>query len=455
MRAAVAWCRQRSAQGSGRAGCRTAAQCAEATIGARLLGTDPAGSSPVSVQPAAPTSPRRGKRTGFHRVRDAIYRFRAKFKVQKKSAASAYTQTDSQPLYQIQANTLVLATKRVVLSAQQSSSAQPELKQDVIDSLTAENAQLRRSLALLQAQLEQSARSEAAAQVLISDDGTCITYREADLLGKGRFPVYECTVDGKEGFALKVSQGVLDGAEKRLLAELPGWKHPNIITTVCTWVRGDRNYQVMQKAETTLAAMLAQGQLSLEDGLRTVSDIARGVEYIHKQGHVHRDMKPGNVLIHGDTAKLCDMDSARPVGTVETMVFGTWRYVPPEAAIKIMDTDQMRQRIPAGTVFTAQPPRDVYALGVIASEVLTGAAPNRLQGSIWDAIPQHVAGKLAARPNPEEEAHGVFYLMLAAGGLKPAVDPFAPKARMLQKCLERDPSTRPTAAELAEALSAP
>eukprot|EP01062_Namystynia_karyoxenos_P054600 TRINITY_DN45049_c0_g1_i1.p1 TRINITY_DN45049_c0_g1~~TRINITY_DN45049_c0_g1_i1.p1 ORF type:complete len:260 (+),score=43.85 TRINITY_DN45049_c0_g1_i1:134-913(+) len=240
-----------------------------------------------------------------------------------------------------------------------------------------------------------------------------------------------------------------------VLAELPRWKHQNLITTVCIWAKEEMTYQVMHKAGDTLAAVLSRGRLSFEVGQRAVRGIAQGVEHIHQKGYVHRDLKPSNVVFAGETAVICDLDSARPVGTVEDTVFGTWSYVAPETALKILDNDRMRKLVPAGTVFTAQPPRDVYAIGVIACQALHGEMPNNLQGSLSDALPKPVAAQVAAHANPDQAAHEVFYVLLATGRLRATVDPTAPMAAMLQKCLERDASARPTAAVVVEALSAP
>eukprot|EP01062_Namystynia_karyoxenos_P064930 TRINITY_DN5807_c2_g3_i2.p1 TRINITY_DN5807_c2_g3~~TRINITY_DN5807_c2_g3_i2.p1 ORF type:complete len:303 (+),score=96.72 TRINITY_DN5807_c2_g3_i2:78-911(+) len=88
-------------------------------------------------------------------------------KFSKMSVASDSTQTEPsrlRPQLQTQEHSIMLATKRTVLSAQQSSCSQPELKQVVIDSKTQANIQLQHDLAALQAQLQQLGRNEAAAR---------------------------------------------------------------------------------------------------------------------------------------------------------------------------------------------------------------------------------------------------------------------------------------------------
>eukprot|EP01062_Namystynia_karyoxenos_P064926 TRINITY_DN5807_c2_g2_i3.p1 TRINITY_DN5807_c2_g2~~TRINITY_DN5807_c2_g2_i3.p1 ORF type:complete len:448 (+),score=74.82 TRINITY_DN5807_c2_g2_i3:77-1345(+) len=159
---------QRSARASCRAGRRGEAQCGGAAdadaVNTCLLGTV-TGQGQGAAQPASPKSPRRGRGTVLHGLRDALSRLLAKFS--KKPVTSDSTQTESsedQPQLLIQEHSLMLATKRTFLSAQQSSCSQPELKQGVIDCKALQIAQLQSELAALQAQLELSARNEAAAR---------------------------------------------------------------------------------------------------------------------------------------------------------------------------------------------------------------------------------------------------------------------------------------------------
>eukprot|EP01062_Namystynia_karyoxenos_P024333 TRINITY_DN19474_c0_g1_i1.p1 TRINITY_DN19474_c0_g1~~TRINITY_DN19474_c0_g1_i1.p1 ORF type:complete len:566 (+),score=142.55 TRINITY_DN19474_c0_g1_i1:116-1699(+) len=283
-------------------------------------------------------------------------------------------------------------------------------------------------------------------------DGEQVTYDERLPVGHGSYgKVYPCTIGGDSRVLKKGPRGPDTCIE--VLQEICRWEHDGVVRTYGFASVGDTIVQVMEKGDRDLNVLLAEGVPSEMVARRIISNLANGLDYMHKKKFVHRDVKSSNVLLAGETAKLCDVESARPVGTVETSVFGSWNYVPPEVAMKVLDIPQRRHLIPAGTVFTAQPPRDTYALGVIACLLLTGQMPKSLRGTVFDAVPPHMAGKLAALPNPELAAHDVFYLMLATGALRPSLDPAAPMWGMLLRCIDRDASARPTAAEVAAAFS--
>lgn len=173
--------------------------------------------------------------------------------------------------------------------------------------------------------------------------------------------------------ALKVMDPALTGetsALRRFLREartLAGLSHPNV---VCLFEAGESPhgpYLVMEiLSGETLAARIARARtLPPPEARRIVRDLAAGLAAIHARGVVHRDVKPANVLlVPGRGAVLADFGLARggPAATAVTLpgvVFGTPEYMSPEQA-RGDPTD-------AAT--------DVYALGIVWYEMLSGAPP--------------------------------------------------------------------------------
>ncbi len=153
-------------------------------------------------------------------------------------------------------------------------------------------------------------------------------------------------------------------SEMRTLARLD---HPSLVTVFDAGSdpRTDRPYLVMQLVEgTTLADKLQHGPI---DGRRTASygaALAEALAYVHSQGFVHRDVKPANVLISfDDHVHLADFGIARLVDAAHVTatgdVLGTPAYFAPEQVAGE----------PVG------PPADVYALGLVLLECLTGSRP--------------------------------------------------------------------------------
>lgn len=99
------------------------------------------------------------------------------------------------------------------------------------------------------------------------------------------------------------------------------------------------------------------GRLPTADCLRLAIDVASGLGQLHRQGLVHRDVKPGNIIYVNGRAKLADIGLVTTEGEGRTFV-GTEGYVPPEGP---------------GT-----PAADLYALGVVLYEASTGLPPERL-----------------------------------------------------------------------------
>jgi eukaryotic-like serine/threonine-protein kinase len=156
-------------------------------------------------------------------------------------------------------------------------------------------------------------------------------------------------------------------AEARYAASL---SHPGI-TSVFTY--GENSplggpYLVMElvNGEPLSAILERVGRLSAYNTMDVVAQAARALDTAHQAGIVHRDIKPGNLLIMGDgTTKITDFGIAKarewgdPQLTATGIVMGTAMYVSPEQA--------------TGAVVTGS--SDVYSLGVVAYECLAGEPP--------------------------------------------------------------------------------
>jgi eukaryotic-like serine/threonine-protein kinase len=143
-------------------------------------------------------------------------------------------------------------------------------------------------------------------------------------------------------------------------------QHPNIIRIRSVAKTGDHVYFAMDLCADSLGARIArEGPLPEEDILRLARDIAAALDFAHRQGVIHRDLKPDNVLIRSDGgAVLTDFGIARAVSgyvasTGVNMTIGTPHYLSPEQA----QGRPLDQRV------------DFYALGVTLYKAATGEVP--------------------------------------------------------------------------------
>jgi serine/threonine-protein kinase len=150
-----------------------------------------------------------------------------------------------------------------------------------------------------------------------------------------------------------------------------GLSHRNIVPVFQVGEAEGRAYFSMKLVEgTTLAARAAGGPLPPREAARLVAAIARAVEHAHRHGILHRDLKPSNVLIDSDDeavvtdfglAKRTQAADSAPGGLTHSgAIVGTPSYMAPEQAAG------------AGAV---GPASDVYSLGAILYELLTGRPP--------------------------------------------------------------------------------
>jgi serine/threonine protein kinase len=204
--------------------------------------------------------------------------------------------------------------------------------------------------------------------------------------------------------------------------------HPNLVAVFDTATDDEGVLIVMEYVDgQPLSRLLRRGPLRPEEVSRMVSELGDALDHAHAQGVVHRDVKPGNVLIREDgVTKLADLGIATASdGTRITRsgtVLGTAAYMAPE---------QLDGR-------GAGPPADIYALAAIAFEALGGRKPRE------GRTPMEIAHKIASDPAPD---------------LRDAW-PKAPKAaaEVLKRGMAYDPEDRPGSAgelahELADALT--
>ncbi|MGZ4542590.1 MAG: serine/threonine-protein kinase [Mycobacteriaceae bacterium] len=125
-------------------------------------------------------------------------------------------------------------------------------------------------------------------------------------------------------------------------------------------------YLVMERVDgEPLSAVLArEGRLDLDQALDMLEQTARALQAAHSRGTVHRDVKPGNILITPTgQVKITDFGIAKAADSAPVtrtgMVVGTAQYIAPEQALG-------REATPAS---------DVYALGVVGHEAISGARP--------------------------------------------------------------------------------
>jgi len=143
--------------------------------------------------------------------------------------------------------------------------------------------------------------------------------------------------------------------------------HPNIVTVIDRGEHGDRQFIVFEYVggQTLKGLIVSDGPLPVESALALTIQVARGLSFAHRNGLVHRDVKPQNVLLNGDgQAKMSDFGIARSLdvqrGMTETgTVLGTSDYIAPEQAQGSRVDEQS----------------DVYSLGVVLYELLTGDVP--------------------------------------------------------------------------------
>lgn len=200
-------------------------------------------------------------------------------------------------------------------------------------------------------------------------------------------------------------------------------QHPHIVPLLSSGESEDLLYYTMPfiRGESLKSALERRGALPVKEVIRILHDVVDALAYAHEHGVVHRDIKPANVLMSGSHAVITDFGVAKALGaslsaitvTTSGMVIGTPAYMAPE-------------QLAADPAADARV--DVYAVGLLAYELLTGTPPFAGRSS-----PQAMlAAQLTETPKPITD-----------------VVPDVPSglASLVMRCLEKEPRARPGSAE--------
>ena len=202
--------------------------------------------------------------------------------------------------------------------------------------------------------------------------------------------------------------------EVRLAAAL---QHPHIVPLLAAGSAGDILYYTMPfvEGESLRARLAREHELPVPEAVRLLREVVDALAYAHRQGIVHRDIKPDNILLSQHHAVVTDFGIAKALSaagssgtlTATGMAIGTPSYMAPEQATGESNVDHRA---------------DIYSLGALAYEMLAGEPPFR--GSTAQAL---IAAQLTRSATPLAE-------------LRPAVPPEL--AAAIHRCLEKRPADR-------------
>jgi eukaryotic-like serine/threonine-protein kinase len=194
-------------------------------------------------------------------------------------------------------------------------------------------------------------------------------------------------------------------------------QHPHILPLLDSGEAGGFLFYVMPyvEGESLRDKLAREHELPVADAIRILHDVVDALSYAHQRGVVHRDVKPENILLSGRHAVVADFGIAKAVSeatgahglTTVGVALGTPAYMAPEQATADASTDSRA---------------DIYAVGVVAFELLAGRPP--FQGLTPQAV---LAAHVTRAPEQVTE-------------LRPQVPPAL--AILVMRCLEKRPADR-------------
>ncbi|GAK10869.1 Stk1 family PASTA domain-containing Ser/Thr kinase [Geomicrobium sp. JCM 19039] len=188
--------------------------------------------------------------------------------------------------------------------------------------------------------------------------------------------------------------------------------HPNVVDIYDVGEEDQTFYIVMNYigGSTLKDKIIGEGSLPFTEVLEIFDQLTAAISYAHEQGIVHRDLKPQNILIdHDGTVKVTDFGIARAVSaatiTHTNSVLGSVHYLSPEQA--------------RGGHVTAQ--ADVYALGIILYEMITGVLPFDADSAVSIALKhlqETIPNSKDFRPDVPESINNIIRKATAKDPLK-------------------------------------
>lgn len=237
------------------------------------------------------------------------------------------------------------------------------------------------------ADAQRAARDEAGApdSELPSIDG----YEVKRQIGRGASATVYLARELKHDrlVALKVLHSVLAASlqAERFLREISivaRLSHPNILPLLDSGRARDLLYYATPYvAGESLRALIARGPVPVKDAVRLAREVADALDRAHREGVIHRDVKPENILLADGHALVADFGIARAVSlaaddrlTTLGVAIGTPHYMSPEQASGVSTVDHRS---------------DIYSLGCVMFEMLTGHPP--YEGPVQDVLRQHIS----------------------------------------------------------------
>ena len=193
-----------------------------------------------------------------------------------------------------------------------------------------------------------------------------------------------------------------------------GLNHPGIVAVYDSGEENNSPYIVMELVSgVTLRQMILDEQISPQRTLEIIKGILQALDYSHSKSIVHRDVKPGNIMItdSGDI-KVMDFGIARATGDIGATMTSTWNVV---GTAQYLSPEQATGEVADGR-------SDLYSLGCVMYELLTGTPPFTGDTPVSVAY-QHVSSPI-----------------IPASQIKPGIDPNID--RMLEVVLAKDPTHR-------------
>ncbi|MDP1818250.1 MAG: serine/threonine-protein kinase, partial [Leadbetterella sp.] len=263
---------------------------------------------------------------------------------------------------------------------------------------------------------------------LLSMGGTAEIYQAIDTSNKSKvvikiLPSHYSAVNEKgkndsKGKTLDISHRIIDRSVEFITQEanfLKNCNHPNIIPLPDHNLNAKRPYIVLNYlGNSTLEKeiLYSPRNFSIKKTLNILKQIGAALGYVHKKGFVYCDIKPSNIISRQQKFTLIDFGLIKPIGMAVSG--GTIGYMPPE----LLQSDKGQVK--------ASPAMDIYSLGILLYELLTGFHPLATQ-KIYDANNRYS-----------------FEIQRAIPNLASDLNPFLSKTidEILLKCINKIPEDR-------------